>query len=681
MPHSPGRLAARLLPLCAAIACQGEPTTPTSSPASVPADPGAFAALVTDNVVATLTVVPDSQMVFVGDTFQVTARPKNKAGQLLDKIVRWSVVNASVVVALDSLKPTMTFRALRTGTTSVKATVDAKYRSSKVVVRSFTGAKVVLTPATATVAGGATVQFVATGRTSAGEAAAVNVTWTATGGTVSPTGVLTGGNTPGTYRVIATARFGAADTSVVTVTPAPTPVAAVILVPATASVVAGATLQFAAYGLTSAGDSIAIGVTYSATGGTIAADGGYTAPRTGGSYRVIARSASGVADTSEVAVSAAPIARVTLLPDVAASRPGEKTQFVPTVWNTLGDVVPEPVAYEASCGTATGAGVFTAPPSDPGPCLVVATAQGQADTTEVQVLANTPDQGIPFGVYNLWTSTTTTRSSGAAAYTASHDFVPAAEIVAQIAAARAHGVRLVLAMTGGSHDRYTTNGVFDLAKWQAAMDEFDTPAIRDAVAEGVADGTVIGNSVMDEPQQSDGTSSDPAKSWGPAGTMTKARVDGLCAYVKGIFPTLPAGVGHDHAAFQPDSSYQVCEFFMGQYAARKGNVLDWRDGGLAMAARDHMVPIFSLNLLNGGPQDKTGVWDCPGTGGLGTRKPNCRMTPAQVRDWGTALGQAGCAMLTWEYDTDFMAKPENQSALSSVAIALAALPRTRCSVR
>jgi hypothetical protein len=57
------------------------------------------------------------------------------------------------------------------------------------------------------------------------------------------------------------------------------------------------------------------------------------------------------------------------------------------------------------------------------------------------------------------------------------------------------------------------------------------------------------------------------------------------------------------------------------------------------------------------------------------------MTPAQVRDWGTLLGPAGCALLSWRYDSDFMAKPENQAALSEVALALAPLPRRPCSVR
>jgi hypothetical protein len=677
LTRSSGQIAALLLSLCLVVACQGETTTPTAlrSPG------GEIAAAVTDNVVASLKVIPDSQMVFAGDQFQVTAQPKNKAGQVLDKTITWTVGNTSVVATVGSVGPSMTFKALKAGNTSVKATVDGKSRSSKVVVRSTSGAKVVVTPADATVASGATVQFVAKGVTKAGESAAVNVTWTASTGAISSSGVLTAGATPGTHRVIATSAFGAADTSIVTVTAGPEPVAAVILVPATASVTAGETIQFEAYGRTGAGDSVPVPVTYTATGGTIAGNGLYTPGGAAGIYRVVATSAAGIADTSEVTVAEAPIARVTLLPDIAASRPGQTTKFVATVWNTAGDSVPEPATYETTCGTITGAGVFTAPLNGTGACLVTASVDGKADTTEVVLLTNSPDRGVPFGIYDLWASGTTTRTSGVAAYTSSHDYVAPGDLVSHIAEARVGGIHVLMAMTGGSHDRYKTAGVFDLAKWQGAMDAYNTPSIQDAVAEGVADGTVIGNAVMDEPQQSDRASADPSKSWGPAGTMTKARVDGLCGYVKAIFPTLPVGVGHDPAAFEPDSSYRVCEFLLAQLADRKGSVTAWRDVGLALTARDGMAIIFSMNLLNGGAQDKTGAWDCPGTGGLGTREPNCRMTPEQVRDWGKVLGRAGCALLSWRYDAAFLAKPENQSAISDVAITLSSLPRTRCTTR
>jgi hypothetical protein len=537
------------------------------------------------------------------------------------------------------------------------------------------GARVVVTPSEATIQSGGTVRYTAQGLTAQNEPAGVNVTWTTDGGTVTADGVLTGAATPGTYRVIATSRFGAADTAAVTVAGGEPPVALadIVLVPESVSLPSGGTVRFEAYGLTEAGDSVAVTAAFSASGGSIASGGTYTAGTVPGGYRVVA-SASGLADTSEVIVEAPGVGRVSLLPGVAASRPGEVTRFQATVWNTAGAQVSEPVTYSASCGTVTSAGAYTAPQGDAGPCLLLAEAGGKADTTEVVVLRNTIDRGIPFGSYNMWPTATRTQSSGVAVFTGSHDYVPPSEMVAHLDAARARGMSIVLAMTGASHDRYKTNGVFDQGKWEAAMNGYDTPAIRDAIAAAVADGTVIGNSVMDEPQQS-GTDT---KDWGPPGTMTKGRVDQLCGYVKAIFPTLPVGVGHDHNAFEPANSYTVCEFFMPQYAARKGSVTAWRDGALAMAQRDGLAVVFSMNLLNGGVQDRTGAWDCPGTGGLGDRSPNCRMTPAQVRDFGLTLGVAGCAMLSWKYDSEFAAKPENQEAFSTIAVALAALPRPRC---
>jgi PKD repeat protein len=435
-------------------------------------------------------------------------------------------------------------------------------------------------------------------------------------------------------------------------------------------------MQFDAVGRNSAGDVVPTSATYTATGGTIAGGGLYTAGRVAGTYRVIANTTAGPADTAEVVIEAAPVARVALRPDIAASRPGQITRFVSGVWNSLGDSVPQPVTYGATCGTVTTAGVFTAPRDESSRCLVTASVNDKADTTEVLLLPDTPNQGTPYGIYNLWTSATATQTTGTAPLTGSLAYVAPQEILGRIQAARAMGVRLVFALTGGAHTRYTTNGVFDEVKWDRAMDGYNTSAIRDAVAAGVADGTIIGNSVMDEPQQA-GTNE---KSWGPPGTMTKARIDGLCSYVKGIFPTLPVGVGHDYSIFDPSDKYQVCDVLISQYAWRRnsGDVIGYRDGGLAFAAREGMAIIFSVNVLNGGPQDKTGIWDCPGTGGVGTRAPNCRVTPAQLRDWGKVLGQAGCAFLNWEYDAAFMAKPANQAAISDVAITLAREPRRPC---
>jgi hypothetical protein len=248
-------------------------------------------------------------------------------------------------------------------------------------------------------------------------------------------------------------------------------------------------------------------------------------------------------------------------------------------------------------------------------------------------------------------------------------------IVATLREARTVKTRLVLNMTGGKHEKYMTDGAFDYAKWVAAMDQYKSDAIRQAVAEAVADGTIVGNSVMDEPHVS---GHGDGNTWGPPGTMTKERVDQMCGYVKNIFPTLPTGVAHRHDVFEPTKSYRICDFIIAQYSSRLGSVTQFRDAGLALARRDGHAIIFGMNILNGGTQDKDGVWDCTGTGGKGTYEPNCRMTPTQIREIGGTLGPAGCGLTMWRFDDTFIAKLENQRAFGEVGTRLSSLPGKAC---
>ena len=133
--------------------------------------------------------------------------------------------------------------------------------------------------------------------------------------------------------------------------------------------------------------------------------------------------------------------------------------------------------------------------------------------------------------------------------------------------------------------------------------------------------------------------------------MTKARVDSMCAYVKSIFPTLPVGVVHQHQLFEPAKSYRVCEFLVDQYAARLGSPEQFRDGALAMARRDGMRILFGANELNGGPQDRDGVWDCKDQGGYkGQTAPNCQVPPDSLRRWYPLLARAGCGFRVWRWD-------------------------------
>lgn len=279
--------------------------------------------------------------------------------------------------------------------------------------------------------------------------------------------------------------------------------------------------------------------------------------------------------------------------------------------------------------------------------------------------------GLPYGPSALWR--TTDLKWGPQPFTGSQNYINADSIVQLINAARAMGHRLILAMTGGVAEDYTTNGQFDMTKWTNKMDTYNTDTIRDAVAAAVSDGTVIGNQMIDEPE---------TKRWGTV--LTKAMIDQMAAYVKAIFPTLPVGLNHGPPGYHWRASerFTKVDYVLYQYNHyyTSGDIVVWRDAVLAQAKLDGVTPALSLNILNGGAQDRDGTYDCtgPGQGGLGTRYPNCTMTADQVRTWGKALVPYACFMMMWEYNAPYFSKSANQLAFKDVATLAASKPKPSC---
>jgi hypothetical protein len=565
--------------------------------------------------------------------------------------------------------------------------------------QDLTPVTVQVSPRSVTLETNQLIQFRAHGTTSAGDSVGAAVTWRTSGGTILPDGRFSAAAI-GTYTVVGANRVRGnlqVDTSMVTVVRRTTNLVAVKVTPTGVTLAPRGSQTFTAVGRLMGGDVVPIGVNWSATGGSIDAGGTFVAGDTAGTYRVIAVNTAGtLADTVHVTISAPPtppppaptppsdpaLAQVTLKPISVTLAPGTKKQFATYGTTTTGDSVPVSVVFKVTGGTVTAAGLFTAGQTA-GTYRIIATSGALADTSAITVtspLGSGTPTGIPFGPYDSWSGDTSLEPN-TGVFTGAIGTLNATNIIARLDIARQNHKRLVLAMTGGSHWNYLTDGVFDLAKWQAKMETYNTPAVKAAVAAAVADGTIIGNSVMDEPNV---TGAGDGNTWGPAGTMTKARVDQLCGYVKNIFPTMLVGVVHNHSTFEPTKSYQVCEFLVDQYSWRKGDVNDFVQGGLEMGRRDGLGIIFSMNILNGGIQAaRDGLWDCPlsTTGGRGTFDPNCRMTAQQVREWGTILGSAGCAMMMWKYDDKFMADAENQQAFRDVADRLASLPAKSCKQR
>jgi hypothetical protein len=518
-------------------------------------------------------------------------------------------------------------------------------------------------PSAVTIETNQTIRFRGERRSPRGETHHLRLTWHASGGSINDDGFFSA-SAPGVYKVVGRGRGRQKpDTSIVVVVPPQENLRAISVAPDTATLPAGGGHGFTATGVRKDGSLVAIGVTWHATGGAIDDGGGYTAGTAAGSYRVIARSLdSTLADTATVTITDPPpppsptLARIVLRPASISLTTGANAQFAAFGRTSLGDSVAVEVSFSATGGSVTTTGQFTAGQTA-GTFRVLAEANGLADTSVVTVNPPAPPPPPPpppsdgrrigFGASQLWSALGT---SGTEVFDLVHDGIRARSIVQRLEDARSRNVRLLLNMTGG-HDPYLTNGVFDMRKWRDSMDTYKTPAIRDAVARAVADGVLIGNSVMDEPHVN-GSGTD-GNTWGPTGTMTKVRVDSMCAYVKAIFPTLPVGVVHQHSIFEPSKSYRVCEFLVDQYASRlsTGTPEQFRDAGLALAKRDGMRILFGANELNGGPQDRDGVWDCKDQGGLkGQSAPNCQIPPDSLRRWYPLLARAGCGFRVWRWD-------------------------------
>jgi hypothetical protein len=531
------------------------------------------------------------------------------------------------------------------------------------------------------------LQFRAQGRTTARQTMVAAVSWTASGGSISSDGIFSSA-VAGTYKVIGRGRWKHADTSVVVVVPPPVDLVSIAVAPGSTTLDTGATRTFTATGYLSDGSTAPVGVVWSASGGNVDPSGAYTAGSTTGKYRIIAKSASGVlSDTSSITITepAPVLTSVVITPASVSLSAGASKQFQAYGRTSAGDSVATVATFSATGGTITSAGLYTAGNTG-GTFSVKASANGLQASATVTIAASAPapeppsggDGASVFGPYGLWASSTTLNAY-AGAFTVSLNPDDVSTIVTRINAARTKGQKLVVNMTACCRTEYLTNGSFDLAKWKARQDRYNTSTIRSAIAAGVADGTVIGAKLIDEPERSD---------WGT--TFNKTVVDQMAAYTKAIFPTLPVGIAFGPPGFRwrTDQTFHTLDWIVYQYnwtvsgtTFAKGDAAGWRDAVLAQAKKDGVTPAFSLNILDGGIQAaRDGLWNCSSTltEGRGTYAPNCRMTAEQVRTWGRALAPAGCLMLMWRYDDAYMKRTDNQGAFADLAQVVAGQPAKSC---
>jgi hypothetical protein len=250
--------------------------------------------------IVSISVSPDTTLISPSRQQAFKAQGRTSKGNLVDLDVDWSATGGAIDTAGTYKAGTTPGRFYVKGRTADgladSAVIDITPGVDTVAIQA-----VVLTPTLDTVGPGGTVAFAASGRLPDGTSASVDVTYSASGGTISSAGRYQAGSQTGRYRVIATDdALGLADTAIVVIA-APT-LSQLTVTPASASLLAGGTQQFAVVGLLSDGTTATVSAAFTAQGGTIDGSGLYTAGGTAGNYRVIA-TAGGLADTATVAIS------------------------------------------------------------------------------------------------------------------------------------------------------------------------------------------------------------------------------------------------------------------------------------------------------------------------------------------------------------------------------------------
>jgi len=176
----------------------------------------------------------------------------------------------------------------------------------------------------------------------------------------------------------------------------PTPVAVSVMIsPASVTVAVGGTQQFTATVQNTGNTAVTWQVNGMAGGnatvGTISSSGLYTAPAAVPSPAAVTVTAVSQADatksaSAQVTITAAVPASVTISPASATVAVGGTQQFTATVQNTSNTAVTWQVngmaGGNATVGTISSSGLYTAPAAVPSPAAVTVTAVSQADTTK-----------------------------------------------------------------------------------------------------------------------------------------------------------------------------------------------------------------------------------------------------------------------------------------------------------
>jgi len=335
--------------------------------------------------VATVVVTPPSGTVLVGGALQLAATPQDSKGTPLSgRSITWSSSATGTATVDANGKVT----GVAAGSAAITATSEGKSGAASVTVMAAPVATVTVTPPSGTVAIGATVQLAAALYDASSNPLSRPVAWTSSNAsvaTVSTSGLVTGAAV-GSVTITATSE-GQSGSASITVTDVP--VATVEVLPPSASIAQGGTVQLTGTPRDANGNALGGRVvtwTSSSTGvATVSASGLVTG--VGAGSATITATTEGKSGTSSITVTFVPVASVAVTPPAPSIQVGQTVQLTATPRDASGNPLTGRVVTWSSSNSAvasvSSSGLVTGKAA--GSATITATSEGKSGSAAVTI--------------------------------------------------------------------------------------------------------------------------------------------------------------------------------------------------------------------------------------------------------------------------------------------------------
>lgn len=222
--------------------------------------------------------------------------------------------------------------------------------------------------------------------------------------------------------------------------------------------------------------------------------------------------------------------------------------------------------------------------------------------------------------------------------------------------ARRASARVFISFTGNPQYNRDEGG-FSFEKWTQRVDRFRNVDLTPYIA----DGTILGHLLMDEPN-------DPHE-WNGK-TVSLADIEGMAEYSKEVWPSMSTYI-RAFPEYLKGGHFPHLDAIWFQYLDRWAPL----DGFIAKHFGDveefGFKVVTGLNVLNGGSKS---------SGIPGRRQGKNAMSADELRSWGgKLLAQPNlCAFLLWEYDEEYLSRPDIKAAIDDLAATARSQPSKAC---